>query len=1391
MQSSSWLEVQAKGLDSIQREVLGLLALYGDANISTLTELASASGLRATPTRQLSTTTLRPHIDALVKAGVARHGNAGFGVVRSLKHSALRDAAARGRLDALARVVIANRFSPAHYGGRTELAQKGLLELDVALARGGAEVEAALGRALDGAAALGNVPRLEVAARSVFPALVPFDRAWFERLPEAVQSRLFGISVSFAENIGNGLGDLYEYAFLRPRLFAAEPCTLSALFGVAILAGDLAKAALLASTAQGDVRSTLQAALALATGAFAEEHPFVPPKKDEPVGVARLLQGLLLLGRGRVEDLDGAERIAQAGNRKAAAFKCSSGWLKELIELSQGRRSPFQKRAFESSGDTDCLNGLFRAMFAIWADDASVADLSPVPMERYAAYFNGFGQHWLSAQYRACTKRLERVSRPAAPTSTIFGPLIGSPKPKESKGEPDASSVGMTVRPLFELRTAKEPWELSLEALERVAATADPPKTPILTPVQERILWRVSPSNLDIEPYLQVSKAGAFTRGRKLAIKHLLAGAKQLERLPAEDRAVAQHARERREPSYGYGYPQVFHSLEARAWLDLVGHPRVELQGTEQPVEVVRGRVQVLAEAEGDALILKLEPNDLTRELSVRQEPGKLVVYQVEKQALPLLALLHSSLALPLAARERALATLGRLAHLVPVQTSERTAAQLVPADARLWLRVVPRSGGLSLAAFVRPLGAAGPELVPGVGAAHLLGHLGGEAVQTERDLASERAALSVLLAECPLLEGLGVASDSVVLEDAESCLELLSVLQRPECQVVVLWPEGAPLKLRGRIGRGALRARIQRGATHFFAEGTLTVDDSLSLELQELVALVAESPGKFARLANGDFIELERDLRDTLELLGAASVELAKQQRGVALSRSAFAMLDQLSMAGSGFVLDSDVASYRAQLEAAFSRTPKLPRGLEAELRDYQLDGFRWLARLADAELSACLADDMGLGKTLQAIALLLYRAKQGPALVVAPTSVCDNWRRELTRFAPSLELRMFAGAGREQELEGLRARQVVITSYALLQQSSEQLQRVSFATAILDEAQMIKNAESLRARAACALDAKVRFALTGTPVENHIGDLYSIFRFLLPDLVGSWPAFNRRFGAARSGEAGNLARRSLKRLLRPYLLRRTKAQVLEELPPLTEIEHRVTLGPAEVALYEGVRRNALLALEQGAKNSQARFRVLAEITRLRRLCCHPQLVAPTAPAESAKLDALMELIAELREGRHRALVFSQFVDVLSLVRARLDTQSIPYQYLDGATPPARRTAAVDAFQSGDGDVFLISLKAGGFGLNLTAADYVIHVDPWWNPAVEAQASDRAHRIGQTRPVTVYRLIASGTIEERIVELHQKKRELATSLLDDSHSTAALSPDELRVLLAPVPSGT
>jgi SNF2 family DNA or RNA helicase len=358
-----------------------------------------------------------------------------------------------------------------------------------------------------------------------------------------------------------------------------------------------------------------------------------------------------------------------------------------------------------------------------------------------------------------------------------------------------------------------------------------------------------------------------------------------------------------------------------------------------------------------------------------------------------------------------------------------------------------------------------------------------------------------------------------------------------------------------------------------------------------------------------------------------------------------------------------------------------------------------------------------------------------------------------------------------------------LVVATYGLLQQDQARFERKPWATAILDEAQAIKNASTKRSRAAMSLQADFRLITTGTPVENHLLELWNLFRFLNPGLLGSQESFQRRFQGPIERDRDPDALHRLRRLVRPFLLRRTKAEVLEDLPERTEITLEVEPGPEEAAFYEALRRDSLESLEGGDATAQA-FQVLAALMRLRRACCNPELVQPGLGIPSAKLETFMELVEELRDNRHRALVFSQFVDHLALVRHALDARGVTYRYLDGATPAAARERAVDAFQRGEGDLFLISLKAGGTGLNLTAADYVIHLDPWWNPAVEDQASDRAHRIGQTRPVTIYRLVAKGTIEQKIVELHWRKRHLADRLLEGADSGVRLDAEALMALL-------
>ncbi len=595
-------------------------------------------------------------------------------------------------------------------------------------------------------------------------------------------------------------------------------------------------------------------------------------------------------------------------------------------------------------------------------------------------------------------------------------------------------------------------------------------------------------------------------------------------------------------------------------------------------------------------------------------------------------------------------------------------------------------------------------------------------------------------------------------------------------------WPEGEKLKVTREVSFEHLQLKI-RGKTDWFeVSGHLQVDDNLMVDMKQLLELLHQHRTRFVPLGEGQFLALTRDLRKRLEELEAYTVA-----RGDRMRLHPLAALALKDFTGQLPHLDADLAwKNRLQtIQEGLEGSPALPSTLKAQLRDYQFEGYQWLARLASLGIGACLADDMGLGKTIQALAIILRRAPDGPTLVVAPTSVCMNWLSEANRFAPTLTVIPFGGIDRETLVRQLGRMDLLVCSYGLLQQEAELLGSVEWHTIVLDEAQAIKNITTKRAQAAMTLKGAFKFITTGTPIENHLGEFYTLFHFINPGLLGSRDRFNERFAIPIERYNDRDARKRLKRMIQPFILRRTKAQVLEELPPRTEVLLQVEMTPEEAAFYEALRRSALERLERDESSAgQKHIKILAEIMRLRRACCHPRLVAADTTLPSSKLELFGEVVTELLENGHKALVFSQFVSYLALIREFLDARRIDYRYLDGATPPKERKKEVDAFQAGSGDLFLISLKAGGLGLNLTAADYVIHMDPWWNPAVEDQASDRAHRIGQLHPVTVYRLVTSHTIEEKIVQLHHDKRDLASSLLDGSDLSGKTSAEELLQLL-------
>ncbi len=472
-------------------------------------------------------------------------------------------------------------------------------------------------------------------------------------------------------------------------------------------------------------------------------------------------------------------------------------------------------------------------------------------------------------------------------------------------------------------------------------------------------------------------------------------------------------------------------------------------------------------------------------------------------------------------------------------------------------------------------------------------------------------------------------------------------------------------------------------------------------------------------------------------------------------------------------------------------------PAGLQALLRPYQSDGLAWMQFLRDHGLGGILADDMGLGKTVQTLAHILVEKEAGrlttPALVVAPTSLMGNWQAEAARFAPGLRVLLLHGAGRAQRFAEIGQHDVVLTTYALLARDEEALRAHRFHLLILDESQYIKNSRAKAAQTAGLLDATHRLCLTGTPLQNHLGELWSQFHFLMPGLLGDEKSFNANYRKPIE-KLGDGARSDfLVRRIKPFLLRRTKDAVAKELPPKTEMVREVELSGLQRDLYETVR----LAMDKKVRDAiaskgvaRSQIVILDALLKLRQVCCDPRLVkvagAKASNAPSAKLDELMEMIVALLDEGRKILVFSQFTSMLALIEAELRERGIAYALLTGET--RERTEQVAAFQSGAVPLFLVSLKAGGVGLNLTAADTVIHYDPWWNPAAENQATDRAWRIGQDKPVFVYKLIAKGTLEEKIQDLQRKKADLADAVLDGGASqNLALTQDDLQAILAPL----
>lgn len=631
----------------------------------------------------------------------------------------------------------------------------------------------------------------------------------------------------------------------------------------------------------------------------------------------------------------------------------------------------------------------------------------------------------------------------------------------------------------------------------------------------------------------------------------------------------------------------------------------------------------------------------------------------------------------------------------------------------------------------------------------------------------------------------------AMLLEDEEASFEFLQkgLPELAEFAEVFCYEGFRPIvKSPGRVSAG-LKLNTDKG----LLEMTLQYD----MQPQELVELLSSYKVKrrYHKLKDGTFMSLEsaefRSAAQLIEQLGLTSAEL--ENKALELPKYRAMYIDSLTRDLEGLRLERNSA-FRKMVQDL--REPQdvefvVPQTLKGTLREYQVAGFRWLKTLASYGFGGILADDMGLGKTLQVISVVLSDKVKGgpPSLVVAPTSLVYNWEAEVRKFAPELNVVVIAGqpGERKERVKEINSADLVVTSYGLIKRDIERYATTQFRYCFVDEAQNIKNPATLNAKAVKQIRAHGYFALTGTPIENNLTELWSIFDFLMPGYLLSHHKFSAKFESPIVKHGDKNALEELARHIRPFVLRRMKRDVLKELPPKVESKLVCEMSPEQAKLYQAYMLRAKREYEDEVAEhgfDSSRIKILALLTRLRQLCCHPGMFLEGYTGGSGKLEAMLELVRDALAGGHRILVFSQFTTMLEQVGVALKASGIDYHYLDGSTLPEERMRLVNAFNAGGKPVFLLSLKAGGTGLNLTGADMVIHLDPWWNPAVEDQATDRAYRIGQGNSVQVYKLIARNTIEERIYELQQAKKELIDAVIKPGESfLTKMNEEEIRRL--------
>ena len=999
----------------------------------------------------------------------------------------------------------------------------------------------------------------------------------------------------------------------------------------------------------------------------------------------------------------------------------------------------------------------------------------------YHALENGHyaGMPWIEAELLAAVRQVnpQRVVGPEATFSDAAEETATGARPRvPEEGREAGKWLG-----LLPVRAA---WEYALRQLRRPltgAATSSKP--------EYRTLWIVDFDNELISCKEQKKGKRGWSKGRRLKWQELMTPKNPQGMHPADDAAIAgliPHDGRRLSRSIVYNDDALYVDF-GRMLHALADHPRVFLDDDKRiPIELLRGEPELQVTESPAGVLLRFDPPvEAEGYVWKKETPTRYRIYHLTEDQARMAWAIGDGVEVPAEQRPVLEELVEELRPSVAVQSTfdlldedlERIAGSPKPC-----FHLLPFLDGYKVELYVKPLPEEPFYFKPADGMARSIIVLedGRRVLERNLELEQEEAAEAILT--CPTLARTPQEHYEWVIEDTTTALRILLELRGlvSAGNVTIEHPKGEKLKIVSQAGTDELAVRVGKQRDWFEVDGKLTVAEDRVLQLEALFEQLKRSDNPFVELGEGEFVAITDELRDRVLEMEGLLHRRGKKLQLPTLAAGAFAeVTEELE----DLEFDDAWTAALGRIQEADKLRPRVPKSFRAELRDYQKEGYRWMMRLAAWGVGGCLADDMGLGKTVQALAMLSSRSGEGPALVIAPASVTRNWLRETERFAPGLLPVLIASRTDTALLPQLGTGDLALVSYGLLPFIGEELEAMEWATIVIDEAQAIKNSATKRAKIVQNLQGDFKLATTGTPIENHLGELWSLFRFLNPGLLSSKAGFNDKYNKPIARDGDEDRRNALKNLVKPFILRRRKDEVLTELPPKTEILLEVNLSEEEKALYEAMRRQAVKEIAQ-ADEQQKRFTVLAQLTKLRQAACHPRLVRPNSRLGSAKLELVGDTLLEILEGGHKALIFSQFVKHLKIVENWVKGQGIAYQYLDGSTPGAKREESVNAFQNGEGEVFLISLKAGGTGLNLTEADYVLHLDPWWNPAAEDQASDRAHRIGQQRPVTVYRFVSQGTIEEQIIALHAEKRDLADQILSGTGNAGQLGVDEILSLI-------